>query len=239
MSESTMIEGRIQEVRRAIAAARARRTHVPEEAPVELIAVTKNHPVEAMREAIDAGIMHIGENRVQEALNKAETLEREVKWHLIGHLQTNKVKHAVRQFDLIHSVDSVRLAQEIDKASEKFGKVQNILVQINLAREESKSGIYREDLDNMLAEIDRLRFVRLQGFMCIAPNYEDVEECRPLFRAMYELFQQVKAHAPYTADIRYLSMGMTHDYEIAVEEGANLVRVGTAIFGARQYALGV
>ena len=239
MSESTMIEGRIQEVRRAIAAARARRTHVPEEAPVELIAVTKNHPVEAMREAIDAGIMHIGENRVQEALNKAETLEREVKWHLIGHLQRNKVKHAVRQFDLIHSVDSVRLAQEIDKASEKFGKVQNILVQINLAREESKSGIYREDLDNMLAEIDRLRFVRLQGFMCIAPNYEDVEECRPLFRAMYELFQQVKAHAPYTADIRYLSMGMTHDYEIAVEEGANLVRVGTAIFGARQYALGV
>ena len=117
--------------------------------------------------------------------------------------------------------------------------MQNILVQINLAREESKSGIYREDLDNMLAEIDRLRFVRLQGFMCIAPNYEDVEECRPLFRAMYELFQQVKAHAPYTADIRYLSMGMTHDYEIAVEEGANLVRVGTAIFGARQYALGV
>lgn len=239
MSESTMIEGRIQEVRRAIAAARARRTHVPEEAPVELIAVTKNHPVEAMREAIDAGIMHIGENRVQEALNKAETLEREVKWHLIGHLQRNKVKHAVRQFDLIHSVDSVRLAQEIDKASEKFGKVQNILVQINLAREESKSGIYREDLDNMLAEIDRLRFVRLQGFMCIAPNYDDVEACRPLFRAMYELFQQVKEREPRTADIRYLSMGMSHDYEIAVEEGANLVRVGTAIFGARQYALGV
>ena len=239
MSESTMIEGRIQDVRRAIAAARARRTHVPKEAPVELIAVTKNHPVEAMREAIDAGIMHIGENRVQEALNKAETLEREVKWHLIGHLQRNKVKHAVRQFDLIHSVDSVRLAQEIDKAAEKFGKVQNILVQINLAREESKSGIYRENLDEMLAAIDRLRSIRLQGFMCIAPNYENVEECRPLFRAMYELFQQVKTAEPRTADIRYLSMGMTHDYGIAVEEGANLVRVGTAIFGTRQYTLGV
>ena len=239
MNQDTMIEAHIQDVRTRIAAARARRTQVSKDAPVELIAVTKNHPVEAMQEAIDAGIMNIGENRVQEALNKAETLEREVKWHLIGHLQRNKVKHAVRQFDLIHSVDSVRLAQEIDKAAEKLGKVQNILVQINLAREESKSGIYREDLDNMLAEIDRLRFVRLQGFMCIAPNYEDVEECRPLFRAMYELFQQVKAHAPYTADIRYLSMGMTHDYEIAVEEGANLVRVGTAIFGARQYALGV
>jgi len=239
MSEDMMIGARIQEVRRAIAEACGRRTRVPADAPVELIAVTKNHPVEAMQAAIDAGITDIGENRVQEALNKAETLEREVKWHLIGHLQRNKVKHAVRQFDLIHSVDSVRLAQEIDKAAEKLGKVQNILVQINLAREESKSGIYREDLDNMLAEIDRLRFVRLQGFMCIAPNYEDVEECRSLFRAMYELFQQMQARAPHTADIRYLSMGMTHDYEIAVEEGANLVRVGTAIFGARQYALGV
>ena len=234
-----MIYEHLQSVRAEIAAARARRTRVSADAPVELIAVTKNHPVEEMQEAIDAGIMNIGENRVQEALDKAETLEREVKWHLIGHLQTNKVKHAVRQFDLIHSVDSMRLAHEINKAAEKFGKVQNILVQINLAREESKSGIYREDLDEMLADIDELDSVRLQGFMCIAPNYEDVEQCRPLFRAMYELFQQAKGAEPRTADIRYLSMGMTHDYEIAVEEGANLVRVGTAIFGPHQYTLGV
>ena len=212
MSDDMRIETRIQEVQRAIAAARARRSHVPKDAPVELIAVTKNHPVEAMQEAVDAGITNIGENRVQEALDKA-----------------------VRQFDLIHSVDSVRLAQEINKAAEKFGKVQDILVQINLAREETKSGIYREELDEMLAVIDALHAIRLQGFMCIAPNYDDVQECRPLFRAMYELFQQVKECEPRTADIRYLSMGMTHDYEIAVEEGANLVRVGTAIFGARQY----
>ena len=239
MNDDMMIGTRIQEVHAAIEAARARRTSVPKDAPVELIAVTKNHPVEAMQAAIDAGIMNIGENRVQEALDKAQTLEREVKWHLIGHLQRNKVKHAVRQFDLIHSVDSVRLAQEIDKAAEKFGKVQNILVQVNLAREESKSGVYREELDDVLAEIEVLRAIRLQGFMGIAPNYDDVEECRPLFRAMYELFRQVKECEPRTADIRYLSMGMTHDYEIAVEEGANLVRVGTAIFGARQYALGV
>ena len=239
MSDDMRIETRIQEVQRAIAAARARRSHVPKDAPVELIAVTKNHPVAAMQEAIDAGIMNIGENRVQEALDKAETLEREVKWHLIGHLQTNKVKHAVRQFDLIHSVDSLRLAREIDKAAAKFGKVQNILVQINLAHEESKSGIDRAELDDILTGIDELRAIRLQGFMCIAPNYEDVEECRPLFRTMYDIFQQVKTRELRTADIRYLSMGMTHDYEIAVEEGANLVRVGTAIFGARQYALGV
>ena len=239
MSEDMTIEARLQQVYHTIAAARARRTHVPKEAPVELIAVTKNHSVEEMQTAIDKGVMNIGENRVQEALEKAETLEREVKWHLIGHLQTNKVKHAVRQFDLIHSVDSIRLAEEIDKAAAKFGKVQNILVQINLAREASKSGIDYTELDDLLAAIDGLRSVRLQGFMCIAPNYDDVEECRPLFRTMYELFQQMKEREPRTADIRYLSMGMTHDYEIAVEEGANLVRVGTAIFGARQYALGV
>ena len=235
MSDDMTIEMRIREVRAAIAAARVRRVHVPVEAPVELIAVTKNHPVEAMREAIDAGIMNIGENRVQEALDKAENLEREVKWHLIGHLQTNKVRHAVRQFDLIHSVDSLRLAQEINKAAAKFGKVQNILVQVNLAREETKSGVYRENLNELLMEVDTLPYIRLQGFMCIAPNYEDVEECRPLFRAMYELFQQIKEREPRTADLRYLSMGMSHDYRIAVEEGANLVRVGTAIFGARQY----
>ena len=235
MSDDMMIGTRIQEVHAAIEAARTRRTHVPAEAPVELIAVTKNHPVEAMQAAIDAGIMNIGENRVQEALDKAQTLEREVKWHLIGHLQRNKVKHAVRQFDLIHSVDSVRLAQEIDKAAEKFGKVQNILVQVNLAREESKSGVYREELDDVLAEIEVLRAIRLQGFMCIAPNYDNEEKCRPLFREMYELFQEAKEKEPPKADIRYLSMGMTHDYTVAVEEGANLVRVGTAIFGARQY----
>ena len=235
MSDDMMIGTRIQEVHAAIEAARTRRTHVPAEAPVELIAVTKNHPVEAVQAAIDAGIMNIGENRVQEALDKAQTLEREVKWHLIGHLQRNKVKHAVRQFDLIHSVDSVRLAQEIDKAAEKFGKVQNILVQVNLAREESKSGVYREELDDVLAEIEVLRAIRLQGFMCIAPNYDNEEKCRPLFREMYELFQEAKEKEPPKADIRYLSMGMTHDYTVAVEEGANLVRVGTAIFGARQY----
>ena len=226
MSDNMTIGARIQAVRTAIAEACARRTHVPQDAPVELIAVTKNHPVEAMQTAIDAGAANIGENRVQEALDKAKNLEREVTWHLIGHLQTNKVKHAVRQFDLIHSVDSLRLAQEI-------------LIQVNLAREERKSGIYREDFDDLLAEIGRLPSIRLQGFMCIAPNYDDVEECRPLFRAMYELYQQGKERAPRTADIRYLSMGMSNDYEIAVEEGANLVRVGTAIFGARQYARGV
>jgi len=235
MSDDMTICDRLAAVRAAISAAQRRRTDVPVEAPVELIAVTKNHPVEAMRTAIDRGVMNIGENRVQEALDKAETLEREVKWHLIGHLQTNKAKHAVRQFDLIHSVDSAHLVLEIDKAAEKFGKVQNILLQVNLAREASKSGVYREDLDELLGVVSGLSHIRLQGFMCIAPNYDDVEQCRPLFKEMYALFQEAKEKEPPRADIRYLSMGMTHDYAVAVEEGANLVRVGTAIFGARQY----
>ena len=225
-----IIGEQIRKVQAEIMAARARRTRVSKDAPVELIAVTKNHPVTAMQEAIDAGLMNIGENRIQEAMDKAETLEREVKWHLIGHLQTNKAKHAVRLFDLIHSVDSVHLARAIDRAAEKFGKVQNILVQVNLAREESKSGIYREDLEELLAAIDGMDSIRLQGFMCIAPNYEDVEQCRPLFRAMYELFQQTKAAEPHKADIRYLSMGMTHDYRIAVEEGANFFSFFSDIF---------
>ena len=212
-----------------------RRTRVPKDAPVTLIAVTKNHDVAAMREAIDAGAADIGENRIQEAKEKYAELDRDVNWHLIGHLQTNKAKIAVQLFDLIHSVDSPHLAKAIDKEAGKIGKVQDILVQVNLAREDSKSGVYKEDLRAMLDLVETLPHLCLRGLMCIAPNYEDVEMCRPLFREMYEIYQQVK-ELPYpTANITYLSMGMTHDYPIAVEEGANIVRVGTAIFGPRQY----
>jgi len=212
-----------------------RRTRVPKDAPVTLIAVTKNHDVAAMREAIDAGAADIGENRIQEAKEKYAELDRDVNWHLIGHLQTNKAKTAVQLFDLIHSVDTPHLAKALDKEAGKIGKVQDILVQVNLAREDSKSGVYKEDLQAMLDLVETLPHLCLRGLMCIAPNYEDVEMCRPLFREMYEIYQQVK-ELPYpTANITYLSMGMTHDYPIAVEEGANIVRVGTAIFGPRQY----
>ena len=212
-----------------------RRTRVPKDAPVTLIAVTKNHDVAAMREAIDAGATDIGENRIQEAKEKHETLDRPVTWHLIGHLQTNKAKVAVKLFDLIHSVDSIHLAKAIDKEAGKIGKVQDILVQVNLAKEESKSGVYKEDLREMLDLVEELPNVRLCGLMCIAPNYDEVENCRPLFREMYGIYQKVKEIPYQTANIKYLSMGMTHDYPIAVEEGANMVRVGTAIFGPRQY----
>jgi len=208
--------------------------HLPE-TPVKLVAVTKNHDIYAMREAIDAGAGAIGENRIQEAMEKYETLERDVEWHLIGHLQTNKVRQAVRIFDLIHSVDSEHLAIELDKAAGKADKIQKILLQVNLAREESKFGIYKEDLPSLLQKVVRLPNIQLCGLMCIAPNYDDTEACRPLFHEMYEIFKQVKEMDLKTANIKYLSMGMTHDYQIAIEEGANIVRVGTAIFGQRQY----
>ena len=230
-----MIKDRLHEVGQIIEEARQHRNNVPQDAPVKLIAVTKNHGIEEMREAIDAGATDIGENRIQEAIGKYDTLEREVVWHLIGHLQTNKAKQAVRYFDLIHSVDSIHLVRAINKEAEKIGKVQDILVQVNLAKEDSKSGIYEEDLRGLLDLVETLPNLRLRGLMCIAPNYEQVEQCRPLFRKMHEIYQRVKEIPYLTANITYLSMGMTHDYRIAVEEGANIVRVGTAIFGPRQY----
>ena len=154
---------------------------------------------------------------------------------MIGHLQTNKAKQAVRLFDLIHSVDSEHLLTAVNDAAQKIHKVQDILIQVNLAQEDSKFGIYKEDLPILVQKADMMKNVHLTGLMCIAPNYEDVEECRPLFREMREIFDRLKDFPLFSSEIKYLSMGMTHDYKIAVEEGANLVRVGTAIFGARHY----
>ena len=229
------IAERYQNVAAKIEAARKRRTTVPKDAAVTLVAVTKNHDTAAMREAIEAGATNVGENRVQEAKGKFAEIGNSVTWHLIGHLQTNKVRQAVKFSDLIHSVDSLHLAEAINSEAARIDKVQDILVQVNLAREESKSGFYKEDLFTALQAINALPNLRLRGLMCMAPNYENVEECRPLFREMYKIFREVQDSELPTSNIDTLSMGMTHDYEIAVEEGANMVRVGTAIFGPRQY----
>ncbi len=229
-----MIQEKLQEVEDKIADSISRRK--PEyKDDVLLVAVTKNHDIYAMREAIDAGVTDIGENRIQEAKDKYETLDRQVTWHLIGHLQTNKAKQAVKMFDLIHSVDSLHLAQAINKAAADMDKVQKVLVQVNLAQEASKSGIYEDGLLELLHQVDDMSNLQLMGLMCIAPNYEDVEECRPLFASMKNIFDKIKEIQWKKANIKYLSMGMTHDYTIAIEEGANVVRVGTGIFGPRQY----
>ncbi len=229
-----MIEERLQEVRNNIEAGKERRNGAFDD-DVLLVAVTKNHDIYAMREAIDAGVTDIGENRIQEAKEKFETLDRQVTWHLIGHLQTNKAKQAVKMFDLIHSIDTLHLAEAVDRAAAAIGKVQRVLVQVNLAQEDSKSGIYEDEMMELLHRVDEMKNLQLMGLMCIAPNYEDVEECRPLFAKMKKIFDRVKEINWQTANIKYLSMGMTHDYVIAVEEGANVVRVGTGIFGPRQY----
>ena len=209
---------------------RAIRTELDDK--IILVAVTKNHGVEVMREAIDAGATDIGENRVQEAAEKFKTLDRAVTRHLIGHLQTNKVKQAVKLFDVIQSIDSEHLAAAVDKAASSIGKIQDILIQVNAAREPQKSGVMLEDLDTLIKFVDAAKNLRLRGLMMIAPNLPDVEECRPLFKQMRKLFDELKISRE---DFDFLSMGMTHDYKIAVAEGANVVRVGTGIFGERLY----
>lgn len=230
-----MIKENLDQVKKNIEKSSQIRPSAEKNTKVTLIAVTKNHGVEAMREAIDAGVDAIGENRIQEATEKFAVLDRKVTRHLIGHLQTNKVKQAVQLFDLIHSVDSVHLAEELNKAAGKAGKIQDILLQVNLAKEESKFGLNQEELSAVYTQADQWEHLRLRGLMCIAPNYQDIEMTRPLFREMYQIYREMKTVEFKTARIEYLSMGMSHDYTIAVEEGANIVRVGTAIFGQRQY----
>ena len=231
----TDIKFNLQTVKDEIIHALERRRKDIDDEDVTLIAVTKNHDVMTMQEAIDLGVKEIGENRIQEASEKFADLNRPVKKHLIGHLQTNKVKQAVKMFDLIHSIDSEHLAEAVNRAANAIDKVQDVLIQVNLAKEESKTGIEVEELDKLIEKVDSLANLKLCGLMMIAPNYEDVEMCRPLFRQMYEIFKRLKSSKLNQADIKYLSMGMTHDYKIAVEEGSNMVRIGTAIFGQRNY----
>ena len=219
----------LQAVLTEIEHARLKRA-VARDEEIILVAVTKNHGVELMREAVDAGAKHIGENRVQEAAEKFQTLNRNVIRHLIGHLQSNKVKQAVRLFDLIQSVDSIHLAAAIDKAAAQLEKVQDILIQVNLARESQKSGVELENLKPLISSVEESKNLRLRGLMMIAPNFQNVEDCRPLFRQMRQIFDQLKSSRK---DFDFLSMGMSGDYKIAIEEGANVVRLGTAIFGER------
>jgi len=203
--------------------------------PVKLVAVTKNHTVPVIQEAIAAGILAIGENRIQEALLKSQTLDTKVEWQLIGHLQTNKARVAVSLFDLIQSVDSERLAREIDQAAGKIEKRQDVLIQINVANEETKFGIAPTEMMALAQYISTLEHVRLCGLMTVAPFYEEPELARPIFREMYQLFMKLKDAQLEHTNIEWLSMGMTNDYMVAVEEGANLVRIGTGIFGQREY----
>lgn len=199
-----------------------------------LVAVTKNHPPEVITESLALGVQNIGENRVQEAKHKQEAIGKQGYWHLLGHLQTNKARQAVAHFDLIESVDSEHLLAAVDKEAARIGKVQDILLQLNIAHEEQKSGLEKDEYLALLPKLPEYKNVRLRGLMVIAQKCDDVEETRPIFAAGYRAFARLKEQYP---EIDLLSMGMSSDYMIAIEEGANVVRVGTALFGQRDYSL--
>ncbi len=202
---------------------------------ITLIAVTKTVDCDRINYAIGCGIQNIGENKVQEVMAKYEKIEGNVKWHLIGHLQTNKVKYIIDKVALIHSVDSIGLAEEISRRAEKAGLIKDVLVQVNVAEEETKFGINYEDTDSFVKQLSELQGISVKGLMTIAPNFEDRELVRPVFRKLKEKFDMLaKANIP-SVEMKYLSMGMTNDYRLAIEEGSNMVRIGTGIFGARNY----
>ncbi|MBZ0157601.1 MAG: YggS family pyridoxal phosphate-dependent enzyme [Alphaproteobacteria bacterium] len=227
-----MREEALSAIRRKMDAAAVRAGRRPEE--VTLVAVTKTVGVAMVREAFRAGLRIFGENRVQEAREKAGQLPEEeypgIRWHLIGHLQKNKVKQAVQLFDLIHSVDSPGLAEELHRQAERTGKMQRVLVQVKLSPEETKHGAAEQDLLPLLGRVRQLGALKVEGLMTMPPFFDDPEKARPYFRKLRELRDRAEKEGFRLPE---LSMGMSDDFEVAIEEGATLVRIGTALFGER------
>jgi len=201
-----------------------------------LIAVSKTKPVSMLQECYDAGIRDFGENKVQELLEKYEKLPKDIRWHMIGHLQTNKVKYIIDKVYMIHSVDSLKLAQEISRQAVNHQITANILIEVNVAKEESKFGVSLEDTPNLIREISLLPGICVKGLMTVAPYVVNPEENRQYFDALYQLCVDIMRKNIDNININALSMGMTGDYEVAIEEGATYVRVGTGIFGERDYS---
>jgi hypothetical protein len=228
MSES--IRDKIEEVRQRVLAAAERCGRNPDE--IKILPATKKQSVEVLREVMECGLDHFGENRLQEALPKIAALPPAVRWDFIGGLQTKKAKQVVGVFDLIHSVDSMKLAEEISKRASASGLNQKILLQINVGGESGKHGIAPADASDLMEKVNALDYVEVHGLMTVPPFREELEAVRPYFRQLREIRDRLEQAEGYGLPI--LSMGMTHDFEIAIEEGATVVRVGTALFGARQ-----
>lgn len=206
-----------------------------EESEVTLISVSKTKPVEMIEEAIACGKKEFGENKAQELKEKYDVLPKELRWHFIGHLQTNKIKYILGRTCLIHSVDSLHLAQAIEKECVKKGLEADILIEVNVAQEISKFGLKLEDTLKLVEEISKLKHIHIKGLMTIAPFVENSEENRHIFRQLKQLSVDIMAKNIDNVDMSVLSMGMTGDYQVAIEEGATHVRVGTGIFGERNY----
>lgn len=228
-----MLQKNLAEVEANIVAACERAGRSREE--VTLIAVSKTKPVSMLQEVYDMGIRNFGENKVQEMCDKIEVLPHDIKWHMIGHLQTNKVKYIVGKTALIHSVDSLKLAEEIQKQAVKKDVYVPILVEVNIAGEESKFGISKEETMELVRQISSLDRLQIKGLMTIAPFVENAEDNRLYFRGIRQLSVDIANQNIDNVSMDILSMGMTGDYAVAIEEGATMVRVGTGIFGARNY----
>jgi len=205
---------------------------------IRLIAVSKTHPADVLRAAIEVGLTDLGENRVQEAEPKIGELGREAAtWHLIGHLQSNKARRAVQLFDMIHSIDSVALVEKLDRACDELQREElPVLIQVDLGHETTKSGADETELPGLIGAVTSSERLKLTGFMTLPPFFEDAELTRPFFAKLRELRDEYQDRGVFGAKPGELSMGMTHDFEVAIEEGATIVRIGTAIFGARATA---
>jgi PLP dependent protein len=221
-----------QNIRARIGEAAARVGRDPNS--VKLLAAAKSQSVEAISAAIAGGVALIGENYVQEAQEKKARLSEPAEWHMIGHLQRNKAKLAVQLFDLIESLDGIALARELDKEGRSRGKRVRVFVEVNVAGEESKSGIAKRAVASLMEGVAELSHLRIEGLMTVPPFRENLEDVRPYFRELRELKDQLNAVGLPNVELKELSMGMTHDYTVAIEEGATIVRVGTALFGPRK-----
>lgn len=226
-----MVQEQLKEVQKSIKAACERSRRKTED--ITLIAVSKTKPVEMLREAYEAGARDFGENKVQEILEKEPQLPSDIRWHMIGHLQKNKVRQVIGKVALIHSVDTIALAEQIEKEAVKQNLEVSVLLEVNVAGEESKFGFAPEEVEEAVRAIAKLPHVHIQGLMTIAPFVENSEENRSVFKKLYELCVDIKAKNIDNVVMNTLSMGMTGDYQTAIEEGATMVRVGTGIFGAR------
>jgi len=224
----------LAEVRRRIEA--AARSSGRENENIKLVAVGKTHPADVVRRAIDAGTNVLGENKVQEAESKINDIGRgAAEWHLIGHLQSNKARRAVELFDVIHSLDSAALAQRLDRMCNELQRTElPVLIQVDLAQEATKSGAAENQLPEIIDVVKQATALRLIGLMTVPPFFDDAEQVRPFFRRLRELRDELKLQDAFGDQRGELSMGMTHDYEIAIEEGATMLRIGTAIFGERK-----
>lgn len=200
-----------------------------------LLCVTKMHVIDTIKIVYDLGYRDFGENKVQELLSKKEELPSDIRWHMIGHLQRNKAKKVVGEVSLIHSIDSLRLLKEVNKIAKNKEIVQNVLIQVNISREKSKGGFYIDQLDELLDNIQDFQNIKIEGLMTMAPNVEDEEYISSIFNKLKKLFDKLSNLSYNNINMKYISMGMTNDYILALKEGSNIIRIGSKIFGKRVY----